>query len=60
MAMWIVRIMMPNDDELGIGDAHHLHVFKGYLSHNSIRQTWLILGLEAQCDVSHRLLNPWI
>ena len=36
MTMWIVRIVMPYDDELGIGDAHHLHVFKGYLSHELI------------------------
>ena len=39
---------------------HHLHVFKGYLSHEFIRQTWLVLGLEAQSYVPHRLLNPWI
>ena len=57
MTMWIVRIVMPYDDELGIGDAH---VFKGYLSHEFIRQTWLVLGLEAQSYVPHRLLNPWI
>ena len=31
-----------------------------YLSHELIRQTWLILGLEAQSYVPHRLLNPWI
>ena len=30
------------------------------LSHEFIRQTWLVLGLEAQSNVSHRLLNPWI
>ena len=29
-----------HDDELGIGDAHHLHVFNGYFSHELIRQTW--------------------
>ena len=51
MTMWIVRIVMPYDDELGFGDAHHLHVFKGYLSHEIIRQTWLVLGLEAQSYV---------
>ena len=60
MTMWIVRVVMPYDEELGIGDAHHLHVFKGYLSHELIRQTWLVLWFEAQCNVSHRLLNPWI
>ena len=58
--MWIVRIVMPYDDELGNGDAHHLQVLKGYLSHELIRQTWLVIGFEAQCNVSHRLLNPWI
>ena len=53
-------VVMPYDDELGIGDAHHLHIFKGNLSHELIRQTWLVLGLEAQSYVPHRLLNPWI
>ena len=60
MTMWIVGVVMPYDDELGIGDAHHLHVFKGYLSHELIRQTWLVLWFEAQCYVPYRLLNPWI
>ena len=40
MTMWIVCVVMPYDDELGIGDTHHLHVFNGYLSHELIRQTW--------------------
>ena len=60
MTMWIVRVVMPYDNELGIVDTHHLHVFKGYLSHEIIRQTWLVIGLETECNVSHRLLNPWI
>ena len=60
MAMRIVRVVMPYNDELGIVDTHHLHVFKGYLSQELIRQTWLVLWFEAQCNVSHRLLNPWI
>ena len=29
-------------------------------SHELIRQAWLVLGLEAQSYMSHRLLNPWI
>ena len=60
MTMWIVCVVMPYDDELGIGDAHHLHVFNGYLSHELIRQAWLVLGLEAQSYMSNRLLNTWI
>ena len=60
MAMWIVRVVMPYDDELSIFYPHHLHVFKGYLSHEFIRQTWLVLWLEAQSYVPNRLLNPWI
>ena len=60
LAMTCVRVVMHHDYELGIGYAHLLHVFNGYLSHELIRQTWLVLWFEAQCNVSHRLLNPWI
>ena len=40
-----------------LGDAHHLHVFNGYFSHELIRQTWFVLWFEAQSYVPYRLLT---
>lgn len=55
MAVRIVRVMVPYQNELGVPYAHQLHVFPCYFSHKFIRQQCLVFRLEAQCDVPDRL-----
>ena len=55
VAVRIVCVMMPYQDELGILYTHQLHVFPGYFSHKFICQQCLVFRFEAQCDVPDRL-----
>ena len=47
MAMRIVGMVMPYQYELGVPDAHQIHVFHRYLSHEFIAQYRLVFRFEA-------------
>lgn len=57
VAVRIVCVMMPYQDELSVFYSHQFHIFPGYFSHKFICQQCLVFRLETQCDVSDRLFD---
>ena len=55
VAVRIVCVMMPYQDELSVLYFHQFHIFLGYFSHKFICQQCLVFRLETQCDVPDRL-----
>ena len=57
MGMLVVGVIVARYHELCVLDAHHLHVFTGYLAHELIGHSVGIITMERIGEVAHRFLT---